>query len=67
MSDTPVVTSLSILLHVAPRIHTHLPALHVLMPGHWALLLHPGTQTPPTQISPEPSLPGLHAPSLEQP
>jgi hypothetical protein len=41
----------------------HCPPMQVVTPGHWALVWQPGTQTPPWQMSPDPSLPGLQSPS----
>jgi hypothetical protein len=38
----------------------------VVLPGHSQLALQPATQTLLTQICPEPSLPGLQSPSVEQ-
>jgi hypothetical protein len=38
--------------------------MQVVTPGHCALVWQPGTHTWLTQISPEPSVPGLQSPSL---
>jgi hypothetical protein len=51
---------------IAPRRYWHMPLWQVFTPGHCALVLQPGTQTPLLQIMPEPSLPGLQSPSLLQ-
>ncbi len=42
----------------------HCPLTHVVTPGHWASVWQPGTHTPPEQIIPEPSVPGLQSPSV---
>jgi hypothetical protein len=46
---------------IAP--YWHCPLTQVVLPGHSQSALQPATHWPPTQMRPEPSVPGLHCPS----